>query len=56
MTISKIFDDHELEYETMEDDYQSPIPKELRWRNWAANDEGITGEALLNFVNNTLLL
>jgi type I restriction enzyme M protein len=54
MIFLKIFDDRELEYEAMEDDYHSPIPEQLRWRNWAANDEGMTGEALLNFVNNTL--
>lgn len=54
MIFLKIFDDREQEYELLEDDYRSPIPERLRWRSWVANDEGITGDALLNFVNNDL--
>ena len=50
----KIFDDSEREREFFEPDYVSPIPEDLRWRNWAGDDEGITGEALLDFVNNAL--
>ncbi len=50
----KIFDDQETEIEMMRDDYVSPIPEEYRWRNWAADAEGITGDALLSFVNNQL--
>ncbi|MFN4236061.1 MAG: N-6 DNA methylase [Vogesella sp.] len=50
----KIFDDQETEIEMMRDDYVSPIPEAYRWRNWAADAEGITGDALLNFVNNQL--
>lgn len=50
----KIFDDKEKEYELMSKKYKSPLKEELRWRNWAAHDEGITGDALLEFVNNTL--
>ncbi|MBN3002557.1 SAM-dependent DNA methyltransferase [Chromobacterium alkanivorans] len=50
----KIFDDQETEIEMMRDDYVSPIPEEYRWRNWAADAEGITGDTLLNFVNNQL--
>ncbi len=38
----------------MQDDYHSPIPEQLRWRDWAANPEGMTGDALLSFVNNDL--
>lgn len=49
----KIFDDKEYEYE-LEPGYESPIPEHLRWRNWAADDEGITGQALLELVNNDL--
>jgi len=52
MFFLKIFDDRESEKEILEDNYRSPIPEELRWRNWAANPEGITGEALADFVNN----
>jgi type I restriction enzyme M protein len=54
MIFLKIFDDRELEYEALEDDYRSPIPERLRWRSWAADAEGITGEALLTFINNDL--
>jgi len=51
MLFLKIFDDHEKELELTEDNYKSPIPEHLRWRNWAANAEGITGDELLDFVN-----
>jgi type I restriction enzyme M protein len=51
----KIFDDRETELEAMRDRYRSPIPEDLRWRSWAADPEGITGEGLLDFVNNNLL-
>lgn len=54
MIFLKIFDDREQEYELLEDAYRSPLPERLRWRNWATDEEGITGEALLNFVNNDL--
>ncbi len=54
MFFLKIFDDREAEAELLDDDYQSPIPSELRWRTWAAPKEGITGDALLAFVNNEL--
>lgn len=47
----KIFDDREAELELLEDDYQSPLPKHLRWRNWAKNPEGMTGDELADFVN-----
>src|SRR5262245_38424000 len=55
MFFLKIFDDRERERELLNDDYKSPLPEHLRWRNWAANAEGITGDALLDFANNTLL-
>ncbi|HLP96032.1 MAG TPA: class I SAM-dependent DNA methyltransferase [Saprospiraceae bacterium] len=50
----KILDDREDELELTEDDYHSPLPEKLRWRNWAKDSEGITGDELLNFVNNEL--
>jgi len=50
----KIFDDHEEELELLRDNYRSPLPEKLRWRNWAANPEGTTGEELYDFVNNDL--
>ncbi|MDL5503666.1 MAG: type I restriction-modification system subunit M N-terminal domain-containing protein, partial [Candidatus Methanoperedens sp.] len=54
MIFLKIFEDKEKEYELLEEGYRSPIPEKLRWRNWAADPEGITGEELLDFVNNEL--
>ena len=51
----KIFDDRETQTELFEDDYKSPLKDHLRWRNWAADEEGTTGDALLDFVNLTLL-
>lgn len=53
MLFLKIYDDKEKEWE-LKDDYKSPIPKAFRWRNWAADAEGITGETLIKFVNNEL--
>jgi len=55
MFFLKIFDDRETQIELLDEDYKSPLPKHLRWRQWAVDEEGITGEALLDFVNNTLL-
>lgn len=51
MIFLKIFDDREAELELIEDKFASPIPDHLRWRSWAANREGLTGDALLDFVN-----
>ena len=51
----KIFDDRETQLELFDDDYKSPLKEQLRWRNWAADEEGITGEALLDFIDLTLL-
>jgi type I restriction enzyme M protein len=54
MIFLKVFDDAEAERELLDDGYTSPIPKKLRWRNWAKDPEGITGEQLLDFVNGDL--
>jgi len=54
MIFLKLFDDKDKEKELLDTKYKSPIPVELQWRNWAENDEGITGEQLINFVNNKL--
>ena len=54
MFFLKIVDDQDRELELMRDDYVSPIPERLHWRNWAADPEGMTGDALLDFVNGTL--
>jgi type I restriction enzyme M protein len=54
MIFLKVFDDREAQRELLEDGYRSPIPEKLRWRNWAKDPMGLTGEALLEFVNNVL--
>lgn len=54
MFFLKIFDDREAEREVLEDDFQSPIPENLRWRNWAADREGLSGQGLYDFVNDEL--
>jgi type I restriction enzyme M protein len=51
MFFLKIFDDRETELELLEEGYRSPLPEPIRWRSWAKNPEGMTGEALLDFVN-----
>jgi type I restriction enzyme M protein len=54
MIFLKIFDDREAEYELLDDNYHSPIPEALRWQNWATDSEGMTGDTLLDFVDNVL--
>lgn len=54
MIFLKVFDAKEEEWELEYDDYKPIIPEDLRWSNWALNDEGITGDELLDFVNNKL--
>lgn len=50
----KIIDDQDQELEITKDGYRSPIPERFQWRNWAADPEGITGQALLDFINDQL--
>lgn len=50
MIFLKVFDDSEKEFELLNDNYESPIPEKYRWRNWASDEEGITGDALLEFI------
>ena len=56
MLFLKVYDSKEEDWEFNEDNYQSIIPDVCRWRNWAhdENGKGLTGDALLAFVNNTL--
>jgi len=51
MFFLKIIDDQDQELVLLRRDYRSPIPKRLRWRTWAADPEGITGEEPQSFVN-----
>lgn len=57
MLFLKVYDAKEADWEMDEDNYVSIIPEECRWMNWAHDDKSgraLTGDALLNFVNNTL--
>src|SRR5690349_12021948 len=54
MFFLKILDDHDEQRQLLDEKYRSPIPEPMRWRAWAEDPEGITGEALLTFINNGL--
>lgn len=54
MITLKILDDKDAEMELLDDDYVSVIPPDLQWRAWASDSEGITGDALKDFVDNRL--
>lgn len=57
MLFLKVYDTKEQDWELDEENYTSIIPKKCRWANWAADDKSgkaLTGDALLDFVNNTL--
>src|SRR4030066_1419889 len=54
MFFLKIIDDQDQELELMQKGYRSPIQEKLRWRAWAANPEGMTGDALMAFINDEL--
>lgn len=53
----KIYDAKEEEWEFHDDSYESIIPERLRWHSWAVDHrdgKALTGDALLDFVNNDL--
>ena len=54
MLFLKVFDSKEKEWDALSDDYTYIIPDGLRWSDWAEDDEGITGDELIDFINNTL--
>lgn len=54
MLFLKIFSDKDKELELMDDNYTSPIPAGLHWDEWAGDDEGMTGDELLQFVDRKL--
>jgi type I restriction enzyme M protein len=54
MLFLKIFNDHEKNLELINPKYRSPLAEELRWRNWAADSEGITGATLQKFIDEKL--
>lgn len=57
MLFLKVYDAKEQDWEWDDENYVSIIPEECRWQNWAVDDHtgtALTGDKLLNFVNNTL--
>lgn len=54
MLFLKIFSDKDKELELLQDNYTSAIPAELHWDEWAADDEGMTGDELLAFIDRKL--
>ena len=67
MLFLKMWDAREMDLELTEEGFISPlinlrwidpegehVAEDIRWRTWAANPEGITGEALRSFVNSEL--
>ena len=57
MLFLKIYDDKEYDWEAMDEDYESIIPEECRWRNWAdtVNGTALKGDELIRFVDGSLL-
>ena len=57
MLFLKVYDTKEQDWEFDDEDYESIIPEECRWMNWAHDKKkgtAMTGDKLLDFVNNTL--
>ena len=52
----KVYDAKEQDWAFDDDNYESIIPEPCRWSSWAHDEtgKGLTGDALLEFVNNTL--
>lgn len=54
MLFLKVYDAKEEFWEFYDEDFDSIIPKEFRWREWAIDEkdgEALTGDELLEFVN-----
>ena len=57
MLFLKVYDAKEQDWEFDDTKYVSIIPEACRWQNWAHDDKSgsaLTGDQLLDFVNNTL--
>ncbi len=58
MLFLKIFSDKDKELELLNENYTSPIPDLFHWvnekGNWAGDNEGMTGDELLEFVDRQL--
>lgn len=53
----KVYDAKEELWEFEDDDFESIIPEDYRWRNWAVDNKdgkALTGDSLLKFVNEKL--
>ncbi len=56
MLFLKVYDSKEQNW-CLDDEYESIIPEKCKWSNWATDDKSgsaMTGDTLLDFVNNTL--
>ena len=55
MLFLKVIDDRETELATLASlegqTFKSPIPEKFRWRNWAANDEGVIPPFLIELMS-----
>lgn len=51
----KILDDEDKALEIRKEKFVPTLPKKYQWRTWAAPLDGITGDKLIDFVNNDLL-
>lgn len=57
MLFLKVYDAKEQDWDVSEEDYVSIIPDECKWCNWAHDSQdgnALTGDKLLDFVNNKL--
>jgi len=57
MLFLKVYDTKEQDWEFDDEKYESIIPDNCKWSKWAHADkqeDAMTGDVLLNFVNNTL--
>ena len=53
----KVYDAKESNWEFHDDNFRSIIPEHCRWQTWAVDNKdgkALTGQALLDFINNTL--
>lgn len=51
----KILDDEDKVLEIRKDKFTPTLPKKYQWRTWAGPLDGMTGDKLIDFVNNDLL-
>ncbi len=54
MITLKVLDDKDAELELLDENYVSVIPEGFKWRDWAADCEGMTGDKLKEFIDSEL--